>query len=205
MKLILYLIFSIAVVCFGCAGPKGAGRASDEETESLLVYSVAIEHAFLDRQQRSPDSETFLFISSNAISDTTVDRSVAPGNFESRLVSLKERYPSIDEEILRSFLSKFLLPYKFPEDTSFSLDRCKFVNGDLVDRELSRSVLEGKTSELPGPVLQLSRVGFNARNDGAFFEMDYLGCSLCGFAASYYLEKKDDIWVVVERFDRWVS
>jgi hypothetical protein len=176
-------------------------RVFDEAKETAAVYSVAIRRALADRFGGNG-----LYISSNSISLTTNTWGVPQGNFDERLDALKKRHESVDHEVLNSFLTKYQKPFKFGDELNLDLPaRYSIIDGDLVEQELKKSVLGGPPSKLPGAILRLSRLGFNAAYDQAFLQMDFVGCAKCGFGSAYSLEKKDGIWKIKEHFEHWVS
>lgn len=208
--LTLFCIFAVAlsVACSTSLefDPLGKPTPSDDAKESAAVYSAALEHEDMDKGSPISSSEATLYISSSSISVATVNWASPPGSFDEQFVSLKERYNSVDQEVLKSFLSKFQSQFEFTENPKLEIRmRYEFVDGNLVDRESKESVLGMQPSKLRGPILRLSRVGFNSTYGKALLEMEYTRCPLCGFGATYYLEKTDGNWKVKERFEHWVS
>ncbi|MBX3243726.1 MAG: hypothetical protein KF685_04660 [Acidobacteria bacterium] len=190
MFCLLFLLFS------GC---KQYGEF-DEVKESADVYSVTIEEAF------SASSTGTLYISNKA---STVENNVFglySGDFDKQIESLKEIYGPVDEEVLRSFLSKHQEPFTFSLETKLELTKpYEFLDGDQVADELKKPVLGGSPNKLPGSIIILSRVGFNSRYDKAFLKLEHVACPLCGFGAAYVLDKKDGKWAIKEKFIVWQS
>lgn len=172
----------------------------DELKESSDVYAVAIEEAF------SKSSAEILFISDKATSTENDVFGLYEGDLDTQILNLKKIFSSADEEVLRSFLSKHQEPAKFSLENELVLTRpYKLLDGEEVEEELRKPVLGGEPNKLPGPILKLSRVGFNSSYDKAFLRLDYVYCPLCGFGTTYLLEKKDGKWTIKEQYTGWMS
>lgn len=172
---------------------------ADETTESAKVYTAAIEDAFSDRHE-------ILYISNKM---TTFDDDADLFDelkFNGRIGILKERFDSVDEDVLRSFLTKSKKPSFIDPATIRTLgEKHQFVDGIQVEKELAKSVLSTAQSTLPGPILRLSVIGYNSSFDEAFLNIEYVACPLCGFGTNYQLEKVNGKWKIKKRFGEWIS
>jgi hypothetical protein len=206
LNALLYFLLSLSLACSNSQeiNQQKDQQFSEEALETAAVFSAAIKDAALDKYEHGLDAP--LYISTNAISDATVNWADGYPNtsFDKRFEGLKKRYSSVGEVVLRSYLQKLKENFKFSKDLKLTLrTQYEFVDGDMIKREMSKDWPD--LPNIPGPVLQLSRVGFNETYDQAFLEMEYVACPLCGFGASYYLEKKDGMWKIKEHFGGWIS
>lgn len=171
-----------------------------EAVDSAEVYSAVIQEAFSGRQIKK------LYISTNSLSTENNDWWKPPGNFEEQESKLEELFFPADVETLRSFSLKHAEVAKIDPELIVSHERSiEFVDGDMVDLEIKAPVLNGNPSKLLGPVLRLSRIGFDSTRNQALVQMDYVGCPLCGFGSMFLLDKTSGRWIVFKQFSMWIS
>lgn len=192
MRLIITsIVFFCMLFLATCTKPNSG---DNEIEESAAVYSVAINEAF------SRSVVETIYISTKASTVEGNETGLYEGNFDKQISRLQAVYASVDEEVLRSFLSKHQKAFEFDPETKLRLNKTyKFLDGIEVEKEWEKSVLESsEVSKLPGDVLVLSRIGFNSSYNKAFLKLGYSGIG--GFGTSYLLEKKSGKWIIKESF-----
>ena len=164
-------------------------KVEGDNDEQYALYSVLINDLFL----KDSTSIESLNISNQTDFYENVE-SLAKTTNEERLLFLKQRFASVDEDLLADFDTKQQRPIELHPKFNLSI-QYTLINAE----ELRQN--EGYASK---QMIKFSQIGFNQERTKAFVRIEYF-CPLCGFGSSVLLEKQNGVWKIKQEFNSWMS